>query len=126
LAQVRHGPCGRPVGTHGAYIDAISGTECEDIEAAETIIPERLVMIPGGGLHTLKCLIIKENISENLLIDLLLSPWSKQKITHRHLLNLQKIKTMARKNYFQFFLLCCNDAYLLVIEQELSELLGEG
>ena len=101
---------GHSVSSFGAQIDYfISGIDSEKMENVEKNYSERLVLIPGIGLHPTYPEYIKEvgegfrqstnqqnNYSEKLLIS---CPWISQKINYEHLLNL---KSILEKSVFPY------------------------
>ncbi len=131
LANIRIAPVqislmGHSASTFGAKIDYyISGTETEVIEDAEENYSERLVLVPGIGVHpSLKnySYIKKQKVEEPFIIS---CPWTIQKINYPHLIHLREILLRAdKKILFRFFPSVMFEYYLNQITSEIGSILG--
>jgi hypothetical protein len=125
LAPVQVTAHGHSVSTFGAEIDYfISGRESENIAMAEKNYSERLVIIPGVGLHSALPDYQVQNLEKFSDEFQIICPWSTQKIHYNHLLNLKKIiERSDKKIVFQTFS-SGFESYLSAYAAEIAKILG--
>jgi predicted O-linked N-acetylglucosamine transferase (SPINDLY family) len=125
---------GHSVSTFGAEIDYfISGLQSENKVTGQNNYSERLVLIPGIGLHpTYRDISLW--IGQGLRLTnpekkeefIIVCPWSLQKINSEHLQNLKEIINKTEKKLKFIFFTSIRDLYIQVVSTEIAEILGEG
>jgi hypothetical protein len=138
IAPVQVTALGHSVSTFGSEIDYfISGIESEIIEKSSENYSERLVLIPGTGLHTTftnlpnpKFLFDlgrwKNGLNQSKIEDFIIAcPWGSQKINYRHLNTLKKILNNSEKKITYLFLPALEpDCFFLNLQAEVINILG--
>jgi glycosyltransferase involved in cell wall biosynthesis len=142
IAPVQIGLPGHSASSHGAQVDYfISGLKSEVLEKAGENYSERLVLLPGIGLHIVGSnRELFENITGTVGSSspspvtlhsspeiLIACPWSYMKVNHHHLRRLEKIKQLSQKKIkFRFFPSAATHSQILsfCLTQELTEIFG--
>jgi hypothetical protein len=126
LAPVQVTGLGHSVSTFGSEIDYfISGIDSELINKANDNYSERLVLIPGTGLHTVKQVYTPQNIFNKSDKFIIACPWAFMKINYNHLQNLLRIKSLvSKKIIFRFFPAFFSNISLIDFKKNIEVLFG--
>ena len=113
LANLRIAPLqitgyGHPISTHGAEMDFfIGGSEVEDLSLADMNYSERLVLIPGIGVHPFWPNYEKKDNKKTINDFIINCCWTPYKYNYEMLGNLKQIiKKSDKKILFRFFPSC--------------------
>lgn len=127
IAPVQVAGHGHSVGNYGSKIDYfISGTLSEVQNKSEEFYSERLVLIPGIGLHPTYPDYEIQNFRNESGKFIILCPWSIQKINYDHLINLKEIIQKSQKEIlFRFFPGILNYCMLEAFTKQINSILGK-
>jgi hypothetical protein len=129
IAPIQAAGCGHPVSTFGSEIDYFfSGKDSEVLEEAENNYSERLVLIPGVGLHPVIPMYEMKNIQKTRDDFIISCSWGANKFNYPMMLNLKKIIERSQKKLlFRFFpsWMLLRDNKFLVFNIEATSILGK-
>jgi hypothetical protein len=129
IAPIQAAGCGHPVSTFGSEIDYFfSGKDSEVIEEAENNYSERLVLIPGVGLHPVIPNYEVKNIQKTRDDFIISCSWGANKFNYPMILNLKRIiERSEKKLLFRFFpsWMLLRDNKFLAFNIEAASILGK-